>query len=155
MYDYVVKELPEVLSGNFEQLNMSCASIFGHSMGGHGALTIYLKNTDKYKVLFIKTSVIWKSPSKKLFPIRKLVGVDFIYNLYSLIIIFYQISLGIINLSYMQSVSAFAPIANPINCPWGQKAFSNYLGSAKSEWEVSLLWDHLPPSPHPFSNQAC
>jgi hypothetical protein len=87
MYDYVVKELPEVLSGNFEQLNMSCASIFGHSMGGHGALTIYLKNTDKYKVLFIKTSVIWKSPSKKLFPIRKLVGVDFIYNLYSLIII--------------------------------------------------------------------
>jgi S-formylglutathione hydrolase len=53
MYDYVVKELPEVLSGNFEQLNMSCASIFGHSMGGHGALTIYLKNTDKYKVVFV------------------------------------------------------------------------------------------------------
>lgn len=82
MYDYVVKELPTVLSDNFEQLNTSCASIFGHSMGGHGALTIYLKNTDKYK-----------------------------------------------------SVSAFAPIANPINCPWGQKAFSNYLGTAKSEWE--------------------
>lgn len=51
MYDYVVKELPEVVSGNFEQLNTSQASIFGHSMGGHGALTIYLKNTDKYKVL--------------------------------------------------------------------------------------------------------
>ncbi|XP_066315826.1 S-formylglutathione hydrolase-like isoform X3 [Miscanthus floridulus] len=33
------------------------------------------------------------------------------------------------------SVSAFAPIANPINCPWGQKAFSNYLGSTKSDWE--------------------
>ncbi|KAH1262238.1 S-formylglutathione hydrolase [Glycine max] len=33
------------------------------------------------------------------------------------------------------SVSAFAPIANPINCPWGQKAFSNYLGDNKSEWE--------------------
>ncbi|RCV14759.1 hypothetical protein SEVIR_3G005033v4 [Setaria viridis] len=82
MYDYVVKELPEVVSGNFEQLNTSQASIFGHSMGGHGALTIYLKNTDKYK-----------------------------------------------------SVSAFAPIANPINCPWGQKAFSNYLGSTKSDWE--------------------
>jgi S-formylglutathione hydrolase len=47
----------------------------------------------------------------------------------------------------VQSVSAFAPIANPINCPWGQKAFSNYLGTAKSEWEVSLLWDYLPPSP--------
>ncbi|XP_066307930.1 S-formylglutathione hydrolase-like isoform X1 [Miscanthus floridulus] len=82
MYDYVVKELPKVLSDNFEQLNTSQASIFGHSMGGHGALTIYLKNTDKYK-----------------------------------------------------SVSAFAPIANPINCPWGQKAFSNYLGPTKSDWE--------------------
>ncbi|KAF0926825.1 hypothetical protein E2562_027416 [Oryza meyeriana var. granulata] len=82
MYDYVVKELPKVLSDNFEQLNTSRASIFGHSMGGHGALTIYLKNTDKYK-----------------------------------------------------SVSAFSPIANPINCPWGQKAFSNYLGTTKSEWE--------------------
>ncbi|KQK11464.1 S-formylglutathione hydrolase [Brachypodium distachyon] len=82
MYDYVVKELPKVLSDNFEQLNTSRASIFGHSMGGHGALTIYLKNTDKYK-----------------------------------------------------SVSAFAPIANPINCPWGQKAFTNYLGTTKSEWE--------------------
>jgi S-formylglutathione hydrolase len=52
MYDYIVKELPKVLSDNFEQLNTSQASIFGHSMGGHGALTIYLKNTDKYKVLF-------------------------------------------------------------------------------------------------------
>ncbi|KAJ1287038.1 hypothetical protein BS78_03G399900 [Paspalum vaginatum] len=82
MYDYVVKELPKVLSDNFEQLNTSQASIFGHSMGGHGALTVYLKNTDKYK-----------------------------------------------------SVSAFAPIVNPINCPWGQKAFSNYLGSTKSDWE--------------------
>lgn len=52
MYDYVVKELPKVLSDNFKQLNTSRASIFGHSMGGHGALTIYLKNTGKYKVLF-------------------------------------------------------------------------------------------------------
>ncbi|GJN16776.1 hypothetical protein PR202_gb03797 [Eleusine coracana subsp. coracana] len=49
MYDYIVKELPKVLSDNFEQLNTSRASIFGHSMGGHGALTVYLKNTDKYK----------------------------------------------------------------------------------------------------------
>ena len=51
MYDYVVKELPKVLSENFEQLDTSRASISGHSMGGHGALTIYLKNLDKYKVL--------------------------------------------------------------------------------------------------------
>ncbi|KAJ6831473.1 S-formylglutathione hydrolase-like isoform X1 [Iris pallida] len=82
MYDYVVKELPKVLSENFEQLDTSRASISGHSMGGHGALTIYLKNLDKYK-----------------------------------------------------SASAFAPIANPTNCPWGLKAFSNYLGNNKSDWE--------------------
>ncbi|THG13936.1 hypothetical protein TEA_014710 [Camellia sinensis var. sinensis] len=82
MYDYVVKELPKLLSENFPQLDTSRASIFGHSMGGHGALTIYLKNLDKYK-----------------------------------------------------SVSAFAPVVNPINCPWGQKAFTNYLGGNKAEWE--------------------
>jgi len=32
------------------------------------------------------------------------------------------------------SVSAFAPIANPSNCPWGQKAFAAYLGEDKSAW---------------------
>eukprot|EP00472_Partenskyella_glossopodia_P003130 CAMPEP_0197528378 /NCGR_PEP_ID=MMETSP1318-20131121/24869_1 /TAXON_ID=552666 /ORGANISM="Partenskyella glossopodia, Strain RCC365" /LENGTH=168 /DNA_ID=CAMNT_0043083445 /DNA_START=342 /DNA_END=848 /DNA_ORIENTATION=- len=36
------------------------------------------------------------------------------------------------------SCSAFAPICNPINCPWGQKAFSGYLGSDKKSWEN---WD--------------
>ncbi|KAI3694492.1 hypothetical protein L1987_77457 [Smallanthus sonchifolius] len=82
MYDYVVKELPKLLNDNFSQLDTSQASISGHSMGGHGALTIYLKNLDKYK-----------------------------------------------------SVSAFAPIVNPVNCPWGQKAFTNYLGDDKSAWE--------------------
>lgn len=82
MYDYVTKELPSLLSENFVQLDTSRASIFGHSMGGHGALTVYLKNLDKYK-----------------------------------------------------SVSAFAPIVNPINCPWGQKAFTNYLGENKTDWE--------------------
>lgn len=51
MYDYVVKELPALLKENFPQLDTSRASIFGHSMGGHGALTIYLKNLDKYKVV--------------------------------------------------------------------------------------------------------
>ncbi|KAA0067907.1 S-formylglutathione hydrolase [Cucumis melo var. makuwa] len=34
-----------------------------------------------------------------------------------------------------ESVSAFSPIANPVNCPWGQKAFTNYLGSNKADWE--------------------
>ena len=56
-------------------------SISGHSMGGHGALTIALKNPLRY-----------------------------------------------------QSVSAFSPISNPINCPWGQKAFTQYLGDDKSQW---------------------
>lgn len=51
MYDYIVKELPALLQENFEQLDTSRASISGHSMGGHGALTIYLKNLDKYKVI--------------------------------------------------------------------------------------------------------
>jgi len=37
-----------------------------------------------------------------------------------------------------QSVSAFAPIANPSNCPWGEKAFSNYLGDDRSAWQD---WD--------------
>ncbi|XP_021833349.1 S-formylglutathione hydrolase [Prunus avium] len=82
MYDYAVKELPKLLNENFPQLDTLRASISGHSMGGHGALTIYLKNLDKYK-----------------------------------------------------SVSAFAPIVNPTNCPWGQKAFSNYLGGNKTDWE--------------------
>lgn len=50
MYDYVVKEFPKVLRENFDQLDTSRASISGHSMGGHGALTIFLKNLDKYKV---------------------------------------------------------------------------------------------------------
>lgn len=53
MYDYIVKELPQLLSENFPQLDTARASIFGHSMGGHGALTIYLKNLDKYKVTFM------------------------------------------------------------------------------------------------------
>ena len=37
-----------------------------------------------------------------------------------------------------KSVSAFAPISNPMQCPWGQKAFKGYLGDNKSSWEVSI-----------------
>jgi S-formylglutathione hydrolase len=69
MYDYVVKELPELLKDNFPQLDTSKASIFGHSMGGHGALTIYLKNLDKYKVLILR------QPKTSLFNIVE--GVTF------------------------------------------------------------------------------
>ena len=38
----------------------------------------------------------------------------------------------------LQSVSAFAPICNPMNCPWGKKAFTGYLGSDQERWKV---WD--------------
>lgn len=47
MYDYIVSELPEVIATNFP-INIKLASIFGHSMGGHGALMIALKNHTKY-----------------------------------------------------------------------------------------------------------
>jgi S-formylglutathione hydrolase len=81
MYDYIVKELPAYISTHFP-VNMSQQSIMGHSMGGHGALTIALKNKDTYK-----------------------------------------------------SVSVFSPIVSPINCPWGQKALTAYLGSDPNTWK--------------------
>ncbi|KAL3695204.1 hypothetical protein R1sor_009280 [Riccia sorocarpa] len=49
MYDYITKELPEVLKANFSELDTATASITGHSMGGHGALTLYLQNPGMYK----------------------------------------------------------------------------------------------------------
>jgi S-formylglutathione hydrolase len=81
MYEYIVDELPKVVNENFP-VDGSKQSIFGHSMGGHGALTIALKNPDKYV-----------------------------------------------------SVSAFAPIVSPLNCPWGEKALGNYIGANKKDWE--------------------
>jgi S-formylglutathione hydrolase len=80
MYDYLTKELPDILFANFPG-NRERQGITGHSMGGHGALTVGLKNPDTYK-----------------------------------------------------SISAFAPICSPVNCPWGQKALGNYLGSEQSPW---------------------
>ena len=38
-----------------------------------------------------------------------------------------------------RSVSAFAPICNPIACPWGKKAFTGYLGSNTEAWKVTTL----------------
>jgi S-formylglutathione hydrolase len=49
MYSYVTKELPSVIGASFAFADMSRESIFGHSMGGHGALTIALKNPERYK----------------------------------------------------------------------------------------------------------
>ena len=77
MYTYVTNELVQILN----QLHIgkhNVKSISGHSMGGHGALTIALKGIDRWA-----------------------------------------------------SVSAFAPICNPTNCPWGQKAFEAYLGNVE------------------------
>lgn len=80
MYSYVTKELPALITANFP-VKPERQSIFGHSMGGHGALICALKNPQQYL-----------------------------------------------------SVSAFAPIASPINCPWGEKLFTAYLGSNKQQW---------------------
>ncbi len=80
MYDYVTQELPALIEANFPVSQLK--SISGHSMGGHGALTIGLKNSEDYR-----------------------------------------------------SISAFSPICNPMQCPWGQKAFTAYLGSDFSAWQ--------------------
>lgn len=80
MYSYVSVELYEVLQSEFK-ISTDKISIMGHSMGGHGALTIGLRNPHKFR-----------------------------------------------------SISAFAPITNPLNVAWGQRAFTGYLGDDKSLW---------------------
>lgn len=80
MYDYVTRELPGVVFENFPG-DADRQGLFGHSMGGHGALTIGLKNPQTYR-----------------------------------------------------SISAFAPICSPLNCPWGDKALGLYLGSDRETW---------------------
>jgi S-formylglutathione hydrolase len=47
MYDYVVRELPEIVASRFPVTDR--AGIFGHSMGGHGALVVALRNPDRYR----------------------------------------------------------------------------------------------------------
>jgi S-formylglutathione hydrolase len=91
MYSYILDELPELVEANFPA-DMARQSITGHSMGGHGALTVALKNPDRFK-----------------------------------------------------SVSAFAPIVAPSQVPWGEKAFTGYLGEDRSSWRaydaVALIED--------------
>lgn len=79
MYDYIVSELPKLIQDNFPVSEKR--GIFGHSMGGHGALMIALKNPDVFR-----------------------------------------------------SVSAFSPIVAPTQVPWGEKAFTAYLGADKKAW---------------------
>jgi len=82
MDQYIVNELPELIAKAFPS-NMSAQGITGHSMGGHGALTLHLKHPETYR-----------------------------------------------------SVSAFSPITSPSQVPWGQKAFSHYLGDNKESWKA-------------------
>ncbi|MEX3763590.1 S-formylglutathione hydrolase [Paraburkholderia phenoliruptrix] len=82
MYSYVRDELRETVLAELP-VDAARLGIFGHSMGGHGALMLALRNPDIYR-----------------------------------------------------SVSAFAPIAAPSRCPWGEKAFSGYLGDNREAWKA-------------------
>lgn len=79
MYDYIAKDIVSLLKNDFK---VSKLSIMGHSMGGHGALVIGLRNSEIFS-----------------------------------------------------SISAFSPIVNPTNCPWGKKALGGYLGSNEENWQ--------------------
>lgn len=80
MRSYIERELPALVAQNLPA-DMGRQGMTGHSMGGHGALTIALRNPGRFK-----------------------------------------------------AVSAFAPIASPMSCPWGEKALSNYIGSDRAAW---------------------
>lgn len=81
MYDYVSRELPQFVESSFP-IDPNQRGICGHSMGGHGALVVALRNPGHYL-----------------------------------------------------SVSALAPISNPSSSPWGQAAFSAYLGDESPAWQ--------------------
>ena len=80
MRTYVEDELPALVAAHFP-VDMARQAILGHSMGGHGALTLALRNPGRFR-----------------------------------------------------SVSAFAPICAPSDCPWGQKALTGYLGEDRTAW---------------------
>ena len=82
MESYIVKELRELVLSEYKELDGERISISGHSMGGHGALTLHMKYPGMFK-----------------------------------------------------SVSAFSPVSNPTQCPWGEKAFGGYLGDDREEWK--------------------
>lgn len=80
MRSYVERELPALIASRFPA-DMARQGITGHSMGGHGALTIALRDPGRFR-----------------------------------------------------SVSALAPIVSPLNCPWGDKAMTGYLGADRGAW---------------------
>lgn len=88
MDSYITEELAAIVAAGFP-VDTARQGITGHSMGGHGALTLHLKHPDVYR-----------------------------------------------------SASAFSPIAAPSRVPWGQKAFSHYLGDDRDAWasyDASML----------------
>ena len=98
MESYITQEL-HALVGEHLPVDTARAGIFGHSMGGHGALTLALRHPGQYR-----------------------------------------------------TVSAFAPIANPVNCPWGHKAFTGYLGLSQHTWgehDATELVAQYPVPPYP------
>ncbi|MGZ5199080.1 MAG: S-formylglutathione hydrolase [Telluria sp.] len=97
MYSYIL-ELRELVLGEFAADANRCG-IFGHSMGGHGALVLALRNPDLFK-----------------------------------------------------SVSAFAPIAAPARCPWGERAFSGYLGPDREGWRAYDATELMLVMKTPFPN---
>ncbi len=80
MRSYIETELPAVIAEHFPA-DMARQGITGHSMGGHGALTIALRAPSRFR-----------------------------------------------------SVSAFAPIVSPLNCPWSEKALTGYIGADRAAW---------------------
>ena len=82
MESYVAKELVELVTSTLPG-DAQRVGIFGHSMGGHGALVLAQRHPEVFK-----------------------------------------------------SVSAFAPIAAPMQCPWGEKAFTGYLGTDRTAWQA-------------------
>jgi S-formylglutathione hydrolase len=97
MYSYVRDELCETVTANL-QVDGERLGIFGHSMGGHGALMLALRNPQIYR-----------------------------------------------------SVSAFAPIAAPSRCPWGEKAFTGYLGEDREAWKAYDASELVARASHKFA----
>ena len=98
MESYITHELLPLVTQKFA-VDGQRIGIFGHSMGGHGALTLALRHPALFK-----------------------------------------------------SVSAFAPICAPTQCPWGRKAFTGYLGEDASSWaahDATALMGNLEAAPYP------
>ncbi|VDM48653.1 unnamed protein product [Toxocara canis] len=83
MYSYIRDELPRLITTTFKECDPQRQGIFGHSMGGHGAIVIGLRNPQTFR-----------------------------------------------------TISAFAPICNPMQCQWGKKAFRGYLGEDEEKWKA-------------------